>query len=96
MKKGKFYLCLKNGYKEVNGYIDIINGVKIGFHRRKSGYWQATHVDTGYYIIDGDKTRKGLIECLPYWIEKIKKEVSRDFIKKAVKDMDEFLNTVAV
>lgn len=93
MKKGKFYLCLKDGYQLVNGYIDTINGVEIGFHKRSSGYWQATHIKTGYYIIDGDKTRKGLVSCLPYWLKKINFE--SDTVQKAIENMQEFLKTVA-
>lgn len=95
MQKRTFYLRMKDGYKLVNGYIDTINGVEVGFHKSKSGYWQATHVKTGYCIIDGCKLRKDLVECLPYWLEKIEKEVKINFMKKAVKDMQEFLKTVS-
>lgn len=94
MKKGKFYLWLKDGYKLVNGYIDTINGVEVGLHKLKSGYWRATHIPTGAYIIDGDKTRKGLVECLPYWLEKLPKPTEECY-KNAVKNMQEFLKTLA-
>lgn len=94
MKKGTFYLCFKDGYELVNGYIDTINGVEIGLHKLKDGYWQATHIKTGYYIISGDKTRKGIVECLPYWLKKINFESAS--VQKAIENMQEFLNTVAI
>lgn len=94
MQKGTFYLWMSYGYKLVDGYIDTINGEKVGFHKGKSGYWQATHIPTGAYIVGGDKTRKGIVEALPYWLESFPKPTDEQYIN-AVNDMNNFLKTVA-
>ena len=61
MKKGKFYILrwLK-WYVLKTGFIDTINGERIGFCREKNEngevVWTSIHVETGY-TIERDKTK---------------------------------------
>ena len=97
MKKSTFYIRLANRehakYQLVSGYIDTINGIKVGFHKGNSGFWHATHIPTGFYITGGCTRLKGMVEVLLYCIKEVDEE--KEYMQNAVKNMQEFLKTVA-
>lgn len=70
MKKGQYYITIsagkgKRAFKQVDGYIETINGVELGF-RKNNGVWGVTDVKTGLALgVLGKSRKEALEEAIP-------------------------------
>ena len=101
MKKSTFYKksWFDGTYILVQGYIENINGVEMGFYKNSRGYWCAVHIPTGWHVADTlnqAKTRKQFAEAIRScrWFEDLQNPPYHKYVN-AVVNMQEFLKTVA-
>lgn len=97
MKKGTFYKksWFDGTYVFMQGYIESINGVEMGFYKNSRGYWCAVHIPTGWHISDTIKqTRKKFVGTINRWVGELPQPTEEPY-RNAVKNMQEFLKTLA-
>ena len=91
MKKGRFYIRMKNGsFQEVEGKVGEFFGTTFGCHKDYYDGYVITHIRTGTRVLHEKKMKDATDAITEELCEKMKKRMKEDpkYFNKLAKEMD--------